>query len=105
MHSLTALQQSIFQHEWKSILGDQLLESKRVHITMPKFRIESSFSLKETLEALGMRNPFTSEADFSLMSGNRDLMIDEVVHKAFIDVRNVFIGIFDENIDIVFIII
>jgi serpin B len=53
---------------------------------MPKFDFESSFDLGETLAAMGMPDAFTELADFSGMTGNRDLLIQAVVHKAFVSV-------------------
>jgi serpin B len=59
---------------------------KEVALTMPKFEFESEFSLADTLAAMGMPVAFTGAADFSGMTGNRDLSIAEVVHKAFVSV-------------------
>ncbi len=53
---------------------------------MPRFEFESDFSLRETLVALGMPVAFSGEADFSGMTGNRDLFIAEVIHKVFVSV-------------------
>ena len=55
-------------------------------LTMPKFSFESEFSLNEALIGLGMADAFGDGADFSGMTGNRDLHISDVVHKAFVDV-------------------
>ena len=57
-----------------------------VTLTMPKFKYESSFGLKEALGALGMGIAFTENADFSGMNGKRDLLIQDVLHKAFVSV-------------------
>jgi serpin B len=38
------------------------------------------------LKKMGMEHPFSLQADLSGMTGRKDLMIDKVVHKAFIDV-------------------
>jgi len=62
------------------------LESKHVELTLPKWEYESSFMMKEVLEAMGMPIAFTDGADFSGMTGRRDLYIDEVIHKAFVSV-------------------
>ncbi len=62
------------------------LEKTNVNLTMPKFEIESEFGLKETLVNMGLEVPFTSQADFSKMSGDNDLLIQDVVHKAFVSV-------------------
>jgi serpin B len=55
-------------------------------LTMPKFGFESSFSLGDLLAAMGMPVAFSDGADFSGMTGKRDLQISEVVHKAFVAV-------------------
>ena len=57
-----------------------------VNLTMPKFSFESEFSLNEALIALGMEDAFGDGADFSGMTGSRDLQISDVIHKAFVDV-------------------
>jgi len=67
-----------------AILRD--LEFRQVNLTMPKFEFESAFSLKETLAALGMPVVFSGGADFSGITGNRDLFILDVIHKAFVSV-------------------
>jgi serpin B len=66
------------------ILDD--LVHRQVALTMPKFEFESGFSLKDALAALGMPDAFTGAADFSGMTGERDLFISEVLHKAFVSV-------------------
>jgi len=60
------------------------LEEKQVALTMPKFEFELGFSLRETLAAMGMPVAFSGDADLSGMTGNRDLFISHVIHKAFI---------------------
>ncbi len=62
------------------------IESRQVALMMPKFEFESDFSLKEILAALGMPVAFSGGADFSGMTGNLDLFIANVVHKAFVSV-------------------
>ena len=62
------------------------LERRQVVLTMPKFEFESEFSLKQTLEAMGMPVAFSDSADFSGMTGNREFKISDVIHKAFVSV-------------------
>ena len=62
------------------------LRRQEIALTMPKFELESSFSLPEALKQLGMEDAFTGAADFSGMTGGRDLYISDVLHKAFISV-------------------
>jgi serpin B len=62
------------------------LAYRQVALTMPKFEFESDFSLADTLEAMGMPVAFSLDADFSGMTGTRDLFIAAVLHKAFVSV-------------------
>jgi serpin B len=62
------------------------LKQRQVALSMPRFKIESEFSLAETLAAMGMPVAFSSQADFSGMDGTRKLSISDVVHKAFVSV-------------------
>ena len=63
------------------------LGHKRVALTMLKFEFESEFRLKKALSDMGMPDAFLWEvADFSGMTGNRDLFIADVIHKAFVSV-------------------
>lgn len=53
---------------------------------MPKFEVESDFSLAHVLTAMGMPVAFSTDADFSGMDGSRDLYNSDVIHKAFVSV-------------------
>ena len=62
------------------------IDIEYITITMPLFEFESEFDLSDTLAGMGMPDPFGAEADFSGMTGSRDLWIRAVVHKAFVSV-------------------
>ena len=63
------------------------MEHTQVILSMPRFKIESSFGLKDTLSALGMEDAFLPDAaDFSGMDGQKDLYISSVLHKAYVNV-------------------
>ena len=62
------------------------LQLTEVALTMPQFEFDSEFSLKDTLAEMGMPIAFSGAADFSGMTGSRDLFISEVLHKAFVSV-------------------
>jgi serpin B len=65
----------------------EALEHDHINLKMPRFSFKSEFSLSETLAAMGMPDAFSAgAADFSGMTGNRELSIQEVVHKAFVSV-------------------
>jgi serpin B len=59
----------------------------RVDVYFPKFRLETTYDLPDTLAAMGMPTAFSDSADFSGMDGTRSLSISDVIHKAFIDVN------------------
>jgi serpin B len=63
------------------------LKEVEVHVTIPKFKIETSYSLKEQLSQLGMKEVFTSSADLSGIDGKLDLVVSKVIHKAVIEVN------------------
>jgi serpin B len=62
------------------------LQLTEVALTMPQFKFDSEFSLKDTLAEMGMPIAFSSSADFSGMTGKRELSISDVMHKAFVAV-------------------
>jgi Serine protease inhibitor len=60
---------------------------QRVDVYFPKFRLETTSRLSRVLASMGMPAAFTMSADLSGMDGTQFLYIDEVVHKAYIDVN------------------
>lgn len=80
------LEKTIEPEELEEI-KEQLHEEK-VSIRMPKFKFETKYKLSETLKEMGMPTAFNpGVANFSGMNGRRDLFIDFVVHKAYIEVN------------------
>ncbi|MFC1894124.1 serpin family protein [Chloroflexota bacterium] len=79
-----AFEDSISYQSVQGIISD--LESRDVNLTIPKFEFESEFGLAQTLAGMGMPVAFSANADFSGMTGNRDLSIAEVIHKSFVSV-------------------
>jgi len=60
---------------------------REVFLAMPRFECTSSYSLPPVLSGMGMPSAFDPlEADFSGMTGGRDLFVSDVVHKAFVKV-------------------
>jgi serpin B len=72
--------------EMFSTLRASMIERK-VDIYLPKFEVETEYVVKDNLMNLGMIIPFTENADFSLITGAKELFISNVIHKAFIDVN------------------
>jgi len=60
---------------------------QKVTVFLPRFKLTAQFRLARTLAEMGMKEAFSSAADFSGMDGARDLFLSAVVHKAFVDVN------------------
>ena len=82
--ALEELEGSLGSEVLDRIIDD--IETDYITLTMPLFEFESQFSLGDTLAGMGMPDAFDAGADFSGMTGSRDLWISEVVHKAFVSV-------------------
>jgi serpin B len=63
------------------------LRQTEVEVMVPKFKIETSYSLKQVLGEMGMKSVFTPSADLSGIDGKRDLDVSQVVHKAYVEVN------------------
>ena len=63
------------------------METRRVDVFFPKYSLETTYLLPETLGAMGMPTAFRSDADFSGMDNTRFLYITDVIHKAFVEVN------------------
>ncbi|MBU4369631.1 serpin family protein [Patescibacteria group bacterium] len=84
-NDLTSLENSLSIEklsEWKKDLKEQ-----RVNIYIPKFKFETKYLMADTLKEMGMPIAFSSAADFSGMTGKKDLFISNVIHQAFVDVN------------------
>nr|XP_020761261.1 serpin B3-like [Odocoileus virginianus texanus] len=70
--------------EWTS---PQNMGKRQVDLYLPQFKVEERYDLIPTLKALGMVDAFNGVvADFSGMTGRRDLVVSTVVHKSFVEV-------------------
>lgn len=63
------------------------MTTKKVKLTLPKFKITEDYELNDPLKNLGMESAFGKNADFSGMTGKKDLYISNVVHKSFVEVN------------------
>jgi len=66
------------------------LQITDVSLSLPKFKMDFKFELGGTLSQMGMPLAFSPDgADFSGMTGSRDLYISKVIHQAFIKIDEV----------------
>jgi serpin B len=84
---LPALEQALTAASLQQWLG-QLMRGTEIIVTFPKFKMTQQFELGDTLAKMGMKQAFEKDAaDFSGMTGKRDLWISAAVHKAYVDVN------------------
>jgi serpin B len=63
------------------------LSPHRVQVSLPKFKLTEACELKSALSQMGMPLAFQlGAADFSRITGNRELAISAVLHKAYVEV-------------------
>lgn len=86
LDGLPALESQLSASQLSAWVGQA--KSARVALQLPKFTMTEELRLSEVLRRMGLTLPFEGgKADFSGINGKRDLMISEVIHKAFVDVH------------------
>jgi serpin B len=76
----------IITHERLRLVISEL-GSREVRLALPKFRSELQVNLRQELTSMGMGTVFSRDADLSGMTGEKNMFVDEVIHKAFIEVN------------------
>lgn len=71
---------------FRSVVNDSMI-ARQVKVSLPKFRLEHTVELTPILETLGVRNFFEQDADFSVLTGRRDLSVGAGIHKAKIEIN------------------
>lgn len=63
------------------------MSNYHVDLYLPRFKVEKTYDLKDTLIALGMVDAFsTQRANLSGMTEKNNLMVSKVIHKSFVEV-------------------
>ncbi|MCI5052189.1 MAG: serpin family protein [Simkaniaceae bacterium] len=63
------------------------LQEKRVDLFLPTFEFEKNYSLSKPLMQLGMIKPFSTSADFSGITGEKNLYLSSVAHGTYFSVN------------------
>ena len=84
IHGLLELESKM--HE--TSLANVEMRSFKLHVAIPKFKLDADVKLKDILIHMGMPDMFDERvADFSGVSGEKDLHVSNIFHKSFIDVN------------------
>lgn len=62
------------------------LEPVKINAAIPKFKLKARYEMKNTLKEMGMIAPFSNYANFRPMNGKRNLLIDDVIHQAVVEI-------------------
>jgi serpin B len=83
---ITELEKDFSEEKLKQWLRG--LYKREVVLLLPRFTLTAELSLSDTLKAMGMKDAFSlPPADFSAITGKKDLFISSVIHKAFVQVN------------------
>ncbi len=84
-HEVAALERmldTLLVSSWINNLAPQ-----KVNLSMPRFQLETKYTLNTILSDMGMKNAFSTQADFSGMDGKGSLFISKIIHQAFVEVN------------------
>jgi serpin B len=65
----------------------QNMKPEKIQLSIPKFSISSRLEMKNLLTSMGMIIPFSPNSNFSGMNGKRNLVIDQIIHQAVIELN------------------
>nr|CAH0111245.1 unnamed protein product [Daphnia galeata] len=86
IHGLLELESKM--HETSLDDSNVEMRSAKLHVAIPKFKLDADVKLKDILIHMGMPDMFDERvADFSGVSGEKDLYVSNIFHKSFIDVN------------------
>ena len=83
-HDIHTLEKTLPQRLTQYLTSPQ--PTRLTKICIPKFQLQTAYDLKPPLQALGLTQPFTKNADLSGIDGKKDLYVQWIIHKARIQV-------------------
>jgi serpin B len=84
-NDLNSLVNSLSVEKLRQLNSNMTTESVSVYI--PKFTLNTQYTLNDYLSSMGMPSAFSpTDADFTGITGNKDLSISTAVHQAFVKV-------------------
>ncbi len=85
-NDIISLENSLTAEKLSELRNEMVMQE--VIIALPKFKVETKYSMRQTLKDMGMPTAFKEGgADFSGMDGTRNLFISNVIHQAFVEVN------------------
>ncbi|XP_044538241.1 serpin B3-like [Gracilinanus agilis] len=85
---LEKLEQDLTFEKLLELMNPENMARKEVHLRFPRFKVEETYSLRSTMEAMGMTDVFDEEsANFSGMTTHKGLAVSKVMHKSYVEVN------------------
>ncbi|XP_053569062.1 serpin B5 [Bombina bombina] len=85
---LEKLEQDMTYEKFVHWTNPSIMANSKVKVCLPKFKLECTYDLKDTLKSLGMNDAFNEEAaDFSGMSECKGIHISQAIQKACIEIN------------------
>lgn len=60
---------------------------REIHLLIPKLTLAASYDVKQLLQEIGITEAFSDNADLSGITGEPNLKVSKVVHKAMVDIN------------------
>jgi serpin B len=76
---LNELERNFTWENWQQWKGQ--LKEQRVTVTLPRIRSEKRIDLENPLKGLGFASLFTPQADFSAITGKKEIFLQDAFHK------------------------
>lgn len=84
LDGLGNLEKTLTEERLRKMISD--LGSREVNLSVPKFKINSDFNLEKILEKMGLKTVFNLSADFSGLTGGKDVFVSSIIHKTYISI-------------------
>lgn len=85
LNGITALKEALSTQTLNRAVSNMI--PKDMKLKLPKFKLDTKYTLKPPLEQLGITKIFSSNADFSGINGGKNLYVSDVLHKAVLEVN------------------
>lgn len=83
--SLAQFQQQLTGAQWHAAMAQ--LQAEKLEVALPRFSMKgATSSLRESLRKLGVVDIFSTKADLSGINGGQNLLVDDVFHRATVEV-------------------